>query len=189
MIDVLYNKLTSTNDASVIEWKDINTCIYNKHSQNLSIKEKKKAINAIEEPIIDIVAVVTPNIIVKITDKIKATDKDIVLNKHQPAISKNKKKDETIKPLDIIINETTSFNNSTEYIKENLVKMISTEEFAKIFGLTKCAEIMSGIVNNRWNKSTALYISFLLDKEVYYNDKTLIYNKEKNRGRITIAKL
>jgi len=42
MIDVLYNKLTSTNDASVIEWKDINTCIYNKHSQNLSIKEKKK---------------------------------------------------------------------------------------------------------------------------------------------------
>lgn len=187
MIDVLYNKLTSTNDASVIEWKDINSCIYNKHSQNLSIKEKKIAINVIEEPIIDIVEVVTPNIIVKVADKIKATD--IVLNKHQPAISKNKKKDETIKPLGIIINETTSFNNSTEYIKENLVKMISTEEFAKIFGLTKCAEIMSGIVNNRWNKSTALYISFLLDKEVYYNEKTLIYNKEKNRGRITIAKL
>lgn len=67
--------------------------------------------------------------------------------------------------------------------------MISTEEFSKIFGLTKCAEIMSGIVNNRWNKSTALFISFLLDKEVYYNDKLIIYNKEKNIGRITIAKL
>jgi len=187
MIDLLYNKLTSANDTSVIEWKDINPCVYNKHSQKFSIKEKNLVINTVEKPAIDIVAVVTPNIIVKVADKIKATD--IVLNKHQPAISKNNKKDETIKPLGIIINETTSFNNSTEYIKENLVKMISTEEFAKIFGLTKCAEIMSGIVNNRWNKSTALYISFLLDKEVYYNEKTLIYNKEKNRGRITIAKL
>jgi hypothetical protein len=66
--------------------------------------------------------------------------------------------------------------------------MISKEEFTKVFGLTKCAEIMSGIVNNRWNKSTALFISFLLDKEVYYNDKVLIYNKEKNKGRITITK-
>lgn len=179
MIDVLYNKLTSTTNASVIEWKDINTCIYNKHSQNFSIKEKRLVINTVEKPEIDIITVVVP--------KEKVTD--IVLNKHQPTISKNKKKDETIKPLDIIINETTSFNNSTEYIKENLVKMISTEEFTKIFGLTKCAEIMSGIVNNRWNKSTALYISFLLDKEVYYNDKTIIYNKEKNRGRITVAKL
>ena len=45
---------------------------------------------------------------------------------------------------------------------------------------------MSGIVNNRWNKSTALFISFLLDKEVYYNDKAVIYNKEKNKGRLTI---
>jgi hypothetical protein len=52
--------------------------------------------------------------------------------------------------------------------------------------MTKCAEIMSGIVNNRWNKSTVLFISFLLDKEVYYNEKVIIYNKEKNKGRITI---
>jgi hypothetical protein len=178
MIDVLYNKLTSTNDASVIKWKDINPCIYNKHSQNFSIKEKRLVINTVEKPEIDIVTVVV------------SKEKDMVLNNNQPMISKNKKKDETIKPLDIIINETTSFNNSTEYIKECLIKMISTEEFSKIFGLTKCAEIMSGIVNNRWNKSTALYISFLLDKEVYYNDKIIIYNKEKNRGRIiTIAKL
>ena len=48
---------------------------------------------------------------------------------------------------------------------------------------------MSGIVNNRWNKATALFISFLFDKEVYYNDNIVIYNKEKNNGRITIAKI
>ena len=177
MIDVLYNKLPASNNASLIEWNNINPCIYNKHSQNFCIKEKELVLNTIKEPIIDDVVVIIP----------KVTEKKNVLNKYQPAISK--KKDETIKPLNIIINETTSFNNSTEYIKDTLVKMISTEEFSKIFGLTKCAEIMSGIVNNRWNKSTALFISFLLDKEVYYNDKLMIYNKEKNIGRITIAKL
>jgi hypothetical protein len=84
------------------------------------------------------------------------------------------------------MNETMSFNNSTEYIKEKLIILISKEEFTKIFGLTKCAEIMSGIVNNRWNKSTALFISFLLDKEVYYNNNIVLYNKEKNKGRVTI---
>ena len=175
MIDVLYNKLTASNNVSMIEWNDISPTIFNKHSQFSSIKEKEIKIDAIiiKNPII------IDNVPIK---RDKKTDK--VLNKPQ-----SKKKDETIKPLDVIINETTSFNNSTEYIKESLITMISKEEFTKIFGLTKCAEIMSGIVNNRWNKSTALFISFLLDKEVYYNDKIIIYNKEKNIGRITIAKL
>ena len=177
MIDVLYNKLPASNNASLIEWNNINPCIYNKHSQNFCIKEKELVINTIKEPIINDVVVIIP----------KVTEKDKVLNKQQPVISK--KKDETIKPLNIIINEISSFNISTEYIKDTLVKMISTEEFSKIFGLTKCAEIMSGIVNNRWNKSTALFISFLLDKEVFYNDKFMIYNKEINVGRITIGKL
>jgi hypothetical protein len=180
MIDLLYNKLTSSNNESIVEWKDINPTIFNKHSQyshHFNIKEEKIIDNIVKPNVIEKV-IVKPNVIEKINEN--------VLNKHQ---SKNKKKDESIKPLDIIINETTSFNNSTEYIKETLVKMISTEEFSKIFGLTKCAEIMSGVVNNRWNKSTALFISFLLDKEVYYNEKIIIYNKENNRGRITIAKL
>jgi hypothetical protein len=180
MIDLLYNKLTSSNNESIVEWKDINPTIFNKHSQyshHFNIKEEK-IIDTIVKPNVIEKVIVKPNVIEKVNEN--------VLNKHQ---SKNKKKDESIKPLDIIINETTSFNNSTEYIKEALVKMISTEEFSKIFGLTKCAEIMSGVVNNRWNKSTALFISFLLDKEVYYNEKIIIYNKENNRGRITIAKL
>ena len=107
-----------------------------------------------------------------------ATAAIIFKNKKKPA------KDTSIKPLEIIMNETASFHNSSEYIKESLINFITKEEFSKIFGLTKCAEIMSGIVNNRWNKSTALFISFLLDKEVYYNDKAILYNKEKNRGII-----
>ena len=99
---------------------------------------------------------------------------------------KRDKKDTTIKPLDVIMKEAMSFNISKEYIKDSIITLISKEEFSKVFGLTKCAEIMSGVVNNRWNKSTALFISFLFDKEVYYNEKIILYNKEKNGGVITV---
>jgi len=179
MLDVIYNKLKASNDLSMSEWKDVDPIIFNKHVQYTHKTGKKK--NDIlkelkNEPTIDICEVSEV-----------AIKKEKVLDKNSPVISKNKK-DETIKPLDVIINETTSFNNSTKYIKEVLITLISKEEFTKIFGLTKCAEIMSGIVNNRWNKSTALFISFLLDKELYYNEKVVLYNKEKNIGRITIAK-
>ena len=182
MLDVIYNKLKAINDFSMSEWKDVDPTIFNKHVQYF--REKNVIKNDIlkelkSELIIDICEVC--DIAIKV-------EKEKVLHKNQPAVSKNKKKDETIKPLDIIINETTSFNNSPEYIKEVLITLISKEEFSKIFGLTKCAEIMSGVVNNRWNKSTALFMSFLLDKEIYYNEKVVLYNKEKNIGRITIAK-
>jgi hypothetical protein len=181
MIDILYNKLGASNDASVAEWKDVHPDIFNRHSQH-----SLHSLNKPEE---------VKKVIPEITEEPLSQPQKL-----PPILAKNKKKDTkdtqdiknikdtANKPLNIIINETTSFHNSTEYIKESLITMISKEEFTKVFGLTKCAEIMSGIVNNRWNKSTALFISFLLDKEVYYNDKVLIYNKEKNKGRITITK-
>ena len=163
MIDVLYNKLQSIDNIDNVEWKDFDLPIFSKHVQYC---KGLPVIETIKEK-----EVVLPMPILK-------SKKDIV-----------SKKDTTIKPLDIINRETISFNNSTEYIKDKLITLISKDEFSKIFGITKCAEIMSGILNNRWNKSTALFISFLLDKEVYYNDNIVIYNKEKNNGRITIAKV
>ena len=47
--------------------------------------------------------------------------------------------------------------------------------------MTKSSEIMSGIVNNRWNKSIALFISFLFDKSINYNNNIITYNKEKSK--------
>lgn len=190
MIDILYNKLGASNDASVAEWKDVLPDIFNRHSQHSqhsqhSLHSRNKPDKA--EEVINVIPVIP--VIPEITEE--PLSKSLQL---PPILAKNKRRDTkdikdcANKPLNIIINETTSFHNSTEYIKESLITMISKEEFTKVFGLTKCAEIMSGIVNNRWNKSTALFISFLLDKEVYYNDKVLIYNKEKNKGRITITK-
>ena len=187
MIDILYNKL-KISDVSDAEWKDVNPELFKKHSQ-YSLQSLQSLHNVIE-PIKKVV-----NELPEITKVHEVTE--VPLSQPQnlsPILAKNNRKetkeikDMVNKPLNIIISETTSFNNSTEYIKEALITMISKDEFTKVFGQTKCAEIMSGVVNNRWNKSTALFISFLLDKEVYYNDKVIIYNKEKNKGRITITK-
>jgi len=189
MIDILYNKLAAANDASLVEWKDIDESIFRKHTQHYKVSDANIATNAV-----NIIDFIEPPIISKNIDKEidKDNNKEVITItkdiKQTQQASKSKKKDSTIKPLDIIISETLSFSNSTAYVKDALVALISKEEFAKIFGATKCDEIMSGIVNNRWNKSTALFISFLLDKEICYNDKVILYNKEKNKGRITIDK-
>jgi hypothetical protein len=200
MIDVLYNKLAAAKDISQVEWKDVSESIFNKHAQHSQHSQHSNTKVIVEEQLQSPQSPQSPPqpIILVDTNAIQDDSKDIKQLKQlkQPmislqtpkSISKKKEKDTTIKPLEIIISETTSFNNSTSYVKEALVAMISKEEFAKIFGATKCAEMMSGIVNNRWNKSTALFISFLLDKEICYNDKVMLYNKEKNKGRITIAK-
>ena len=207
MIDVLYNKLGSSSAASA-EWKDIDPAIFNRHSQasqqkiasRIIQKSQDKAakgadaakavattIQSVPSVPDTVTSVTRVTNVTSITQQTTSIPADTAVT--AAIISKNKKKptkDTSIKPLEIIMNETASFHNSSEYIKEGLINFITKEEFSKIFGLTKCAEIMSGIVNNRWNKSTALFISFLLDKEVYYNDKTILYNKEKNGGRITI---
>jgi hypothetical protein len=200
MIDVLYNKLATANDISQVEWKDVSESIFNKHAQHSQHSQHSNTKVIVEEQVLTRQSPQSPPqpIILVNTNAIQEDNKDVKPLKQlkQPmislqtpkSISKKKEKDTTIKPLEIIISETSSFNNSTSYVKEALVAMISKEEFAKIFGATKCAEMMSGIVNNRWNKSTALFISFLLDKEICYNDKVMLYNKEKNKGKITIAK-
>jgi len=200
MIDVLYNKLATANDISQVEWKDVSESIFNKHAQHSQHSQHSNTKVIVEEQVLTRQSPQSPPqpIILVNTNAIQEDNKDVKPLKQlkQPmislqtpkSISKKKEKDTTIKPLEIIISETSSFNNSTSYVKEALVAMISKEEFAKIFGATKCAEMMSGIVNNRWNKSTALFISFLLDKEICYNDKVMLYNKEKNKGRIIIAK-
>jgi hypothetical protein len=181
MIDILYNKLGASNDASVAEWKDVHPDIFNRHSQH-----SLHSLHSLNKP--EEVKKVIPEITEEPLSQPQKLPPILAKNKKRDTKDTKDTKDTANKPLNIIINETTSFHNSTEYIKESLITMISKEEFTKVFGLTKCAEIMSGIVNNRWNKSTALFISFLLDKEVYYNDKVLIYNKEKNKGRIAITK-
>lgn len=94
----------------------------------------------------------------------------------------------TIKPLDVILRETNTLSIDLEHVKNKLIEAVSRPDYVKVFGVKKSAEIMSGIVNNRWNKSVALFISFLFDKTVVYNNEQILYNKNNsNNGCIAIA--
>jgi hypothetical protein len=91
------------------------------------------------------------------------------------------------KPLDVILQETNTFPQAVDKVKDKLIEVLSSNEYTKVFGAKKSAEMMTGIVNNKWNKSTVLFLSFLFDKAVVYNEDIILYNKEKNNGTIYLG--
>jgi hypothetical protein len=106
----------------------------------------------------------------------------------KPAVkAKKSQKKAILKPLEIILNESNTFGDFKENIKDKLINFITQKEFNKVFGITKSSEIMSGIVNNRWNKSTALFISFLFNKSVEYNDAIVSYKKDEYKEVIYLS--
>ena len=92
-----------------------------------------------------------------------------------------------LKPLDVIMKESNTFDDFKDNIKEKLIDFVSKKEFSKVFGITKSSEVMSGIVNNRWNKGTALFISFLFGKSIEYNEAIISYNKDTYKGIIVLT--
>lgn len=71
-------------------------------------------------------------------------------------------------------------------VKQRLIDFITEPEFSKAFGAKKAGEIVSAILRDSWNQSTALFLSFLLDANVIYKDKSYLYNKDKNKMEIMI---
>jgi hypothetical protein len=107
-----------------------------------------------------------------------------IVNKATKAGTQKKGNKDKNSPMKIILEESLTYDTYRDDVRDKIIKFISTKEFNKVFGITKSAEIMSGIANDRFNKSTVLFISFLFDKCVIYNDKNIIYNK--NNGVIEI---
>jgi len=201
MIKNLYNKLPSANKEELI-WKIDDIYLYNKHTQTFIEPENKSLVNKkvnnvpivipikfinntdkvtekVTEKVTDkVTEKVTEKVKEKVTEKVKEKVTDKVTEKVKEKKQRNKT-DNIIKPLDLILKETATFEDFKDAVKNKLVAFISTTEFNKVFGMTKCSEIMSGIVNNRWNKSIALFISFLFDKSINYNSNIITYNKEK----------
>jgi len=96
--------------------------------------------------------------------------------KKQEKITKIGKINKKNTPLELIIQYTSSSENMKREIKEKLIELISLPEFSKAFGVKKSAEIISAITRDRWNQSTALFISFLRDSSIVYKEKPYIYN-------------
>lgn len=150
MLNILQNKLVPSNNRDLI-WKPYNSESYDKFSQQIKYVQPPPVKN-----------------IEKDTKVINTTNKV------------NKPKKNVLAPLTIILIESNTFREYEGNIKEKLVTFITTNEFSKVFGITKTSEIMSGIVNNRWNKSTALFISFLFEKSINYNNTIINYYKNSN---------
>ena len=100
---------------------------------------------------------------------------------------KKMQKKTLLKPLDVIMKESNTFDDFKDNIKEKLIDFVSKKEFNKVFGITKSSEVMSGIVNNRWNKATALFISFLFSKSIEYNEAIISYSKDTYKGTIVLT--
>ena len=100
--------------------------------------------------------------------------------KSEPEIKKQRTTKQKIEsPIDLILRLTFVDKIMKEDIKDKLIEFISLPEFSKVFGMKKTSEIMTAISKESWNQSMSLFISFLLNKNVIYKDKSYIYNKDK----------
>ena len=100
--------------------------------------------------------------------------------KLEPEMKKQKlSKQKTESPVDLILRLTLVDKIMKQDIKNKLIEFISVPEFSKVFGMKKTSEIMTAISKESWNQSISLFISFLLDKNIIYKEKSYIYNKEK----------
>lgn len=162
-MNILPDDSNISND-SLWTYKD-NIEVFNKFNQYVIIQEQKK---------IDI----------NHNDDIHNNDKNVIENKKK---EKEKSKVKIESPIDLIIRLTALNKIMKNDIKEKLIEFISLPEFSKAFGMKKSSEIMNGLTKDSWNQSTSLFISFLLDKNVIYKEKSYIYNKDKINQTITVC--
>tara|TARA_B110001450_G_scaffold189282_2_gene177369 strand:- start:5285 stop:5965 length:681 start_codon:yes stop_codon:yes gene_type:complete len=186
----LYNKFTQ-----YVEFNDELVEEESKNQENKIENEKKSGIDKEKnDEKIQKNKEIENQIPEKIHEKIHKNKEIDTENKNINNSSKNKKKlIESIEstkleiknkikvlPLELLCNELNLMisENTNNYIKTKITNNLEDKKYIKVFGVKKTAEIVSGIVNNKWNISLVLFISFLLDKKFIYLKKEILYNKE-----------
>jgi len=110
---------------------------------------------------------------------------------HQQSIIKDvvkttNKNNKQESPIDLILRLTSVDKIMKVDIKNKLIEFISLPECSKVFGMKKSSEIMTALTKDSWNQSISLFISFLLNKNVIYKEKSYVYYKDKENETITI---
>ena len=164
-MDKIMNTLPDNHISNETLWiyKD-NIEIFNKYNQQVIHKIKKEEIKKEE---------------IK-KDEIKKEE----IKKEEIKKGKITKKNES--PIDLILRLTLVDKIMKQDIKDKLIEFISVPEFSKVFGMKKTSEIMTAISKESWNQSISLFISFLLNKNIIYKDKSYIYNKDKEISQQSI---
>lgn len=86
-----------------------------------------------------------------------------------------KTKKEKILPSKLITNLCHNSDINYDYMKKSLIDFISQKEFQKMFGVKKTSEVMKGLVEDKWNKSFVLFISFIFNKVFIYLKKEVSF--------------
>lgn len=188
-------KIKSNNNKLL--WKLENDLLYNKFTQYISLNESVN-LKTLENDnnITDIKKEKNNNIInddnkqtgTEINDdnnlreivKKKIDDNNIELLENKTESFKAKSKIKKKLPLELLSTELNLIitDDTYNYIKTRITKLLEDKKYIKVFGVKKTAEIVSGIVNNKWNISLVLFMSFLLDKKFIYLKKEILFNKE-----------
>jgi hypothetical protein len=116
-----------------------------------------------------------PSPVQKQTETITSTPKQT-----NPEPLKKNKQCKTAKPtpMDIVIQLSDNNLVNADYIKQSLIDFISKKEFQKAFGVKRTSEIMQAISENKFNKSMALFVSFIFDVTFVYLNKDVSYYTE-----------
>jgi len=193
-MDIILNKLPNEYEQNKKMWiYEDNIPIFEKYNQFQEIKLepiKKDIIEPINKVIIKPINIFNIEPVKK--DIIEPINKSIIkpINKSiiEPFKKEFIKEKDMIKqtPINLIINQTFTANVMKNEIRQKLIDFVTEPNFAKAFGTKKSGEIVSAIVRDSWNQSIALFISFLLDANVIYKDKSYLYNKDKNKLEILI---
>lgn len=169
-MDKILNTLPDNHISNETLWtyKD-NIEIFNKFNQSVIHYPQEPPPKAKEEP------------------KPKAKEEPPPKAKEEPREEPPLKKNKIESPIDLIMRLTDIDRFLKQDIKSKLIDFISIPEFSKAFGMKKSAEIMTALSKDSWNQSISLFISFLLDKNIIYKDKSYVYNKDNNDAVINVC--
>ena len=104
------------------------------------------------------------------------------LAKEEKEIKKSKK--EKVLPSKVITELCHNSDINYDYIKKSLIDFISKKEFQKMFGVKKTSEVMKGLVEDKWNKSFVIFISFIFNKVfIYLKKEVSFYPLEDNKDK------
>jgi len=191
IIDLSSHLNLSSNNILLWSYND-KIDLYNKHTQYINNNKINEIISEDTVEVKDTVSTIN-NVILNKQSSHKDDDDIVSKELLRPSLSKLLKEEKKYKkkavvdiitPLELIMRECNSHEISKDYIKESIINLISRSDYIKVFGQKKSADTMSAFVNNKWNKTMILFISFLFDKKIIYNKNEIIY--EKNEGTIII---
>ena len=176
-------------DINNLLWKIDNIEKYNKFTQFINYNEIENNLN--DEKKVEIIEKEKTQLPLEIIEKEKTQLPLEIIEKEKTKLPLEiiKKGNKKILPLNLICNYSNLIDtiDNIKIIKEKLIEKITNQNYIKVFGRKASSEILKNLIENKWNKSLVIFISFLFEIKIIYLKKEILFNKElKNYKTITL---